>query len=104
MQTACVRRTFQAGVWYAVTPACKNTHGARMPYLSHRERRLGTLTVGERAFPVDPLQNWLLTPESQWQSRGKRRISQGGAVLAVGPDGDDSGWGLGESMVLAYHA
>ena len=29
---------------------------------------------------VQPLQCWLFTPESQWQSKGKRRISQGGRV------------------------
>jgi hypothetical protein len=28
-------------------------------------------------FPWTPLQNWLVTPESQWQSRGQRRILQG---------------------------
>ena len=31
--------------------------------------------TGRRACP--PLQHWLFTPESQWQSRGKRRISHG---------------------------
>jgi tRNA-dihydrouridine synthase len=43
--------------------------------------RLGGVMVGRAAFyrpwQVDPHRNWLFTPELQWQSRGKRRISQG---------------------------
>jgi hypothetical protein len=35
--------------------------------------------VRERSrFPLVPLQTMLVTPELQWQSRGKRRILQGG--------------------------
>jgi hypothetical protein len=30
------------------------------------------------ALRWQPLQNWPLTPELQWQSRGQRRVSQGG--------------------------
>jgi hypothetical protein len=51
--------------------------------------------VSERAierFSLTPLQYWLFTPELQWHSRGKRRISQGcePETLGVGllRDGD----------------
>jgi hypothetical protein len=33
---------------------------------------------------IQPLQYWLFTPELQWQSRGKRRTSQGGVRVYRG--------------------
>jgi hypothetical protein len=37
----------------------------------------GRLPIVSGNFPLNPLRYRLFTPELQWQSRGKRRISQG---------------------------
>jgi hypothetical protein len=39
-------------------------------------------------FPVIPLENCMFTPESQWKSRGKRRILQGCELETPVPDMD----------------
>jgi hypothetical protein len=48
-----------------------------------REGQNREAAVSER-FPLIPLQYWSLTPELQWQSRGKWRILQGCQRETVG--------------------
>jgi hypothetical protein len=84
-------RTSTSRAWRAMTRSSSSlprgtpaSATARATSIRRYRRRGRHSRVSER-FPLIPLRNWLLTPELQWEPRGKRRILPGCKLETPGP-------------------